>query len=128
MVCLANVLSPFCTSATHPSHLPTHRFAPALPSAFCWDELPFLIFDLHLLLPLAVTSSFLVPVSFCRDELPFLIDLHLFLSRPLKPAPVQGIREAAAAVDQLGPDASLYGTFPQASPACFVCCKLELCT
>lgn len=53
--------------------------------------------------------------SLRRDELPFLIDLHLFLSRPLKPAPVQGIREAAAAAEQLPPDTSLYGTFPQAS-------------
>ncbi|PRW33125.1 DEAD-box ATP-dependent RNA helicase 29 isoform X1 isoform B [Chlorella sorokiniana] len=48
-----------------------------------------------------------------RDELPFLIDLHLFLSRPLKPAPVQGIREAAAAAEELSPETSLYGTFPQ---------------
>ena len=48
-----------------------------------------------------------------RDELPFLIDLHLFLSRPLKPAPVQGIAEAAAAAAGLGHDCSVYGTFPQ---------------
>jgi hypothetical protein len=48
-----------------------------------------------------------------RDELPFLLDLHLFLSRPLRPAPVQGITEAAAAAAGLPRDASLYGSFPQ---------------
>ncbi|KAL4439981.1 hypothetical protein ABPG75_002982 [Micractinium tetrahymenae] len=51
-----------------------------------------------------------------RDELPFLLDLHLFLSRPLRLAAVQGIREAAAEADTLAPDSgSLYGTFPQAA-------------
>ena len=48
-----------------------------------------------------------------RDELPFLLDLHLFLSRPLAPAPVRGIREAAAAAQSLPRDSSVYGTFPQ---------------
>lgn len=51
-----------------------------------------------------------------REELPFLLDLHLFLSRPLRPAAVQGIREAAAEAGTLAPDAgSIYGTFPQAA-------------
>ncbi|KAL4420282.1 hypothetical protein ABPG77_005622 [Micractinium sp. CCAP 211/92] len=51
-----------------------------------------------------------------RDELPFLLDLHLFLSRPLRAATVQGIREAAAEAEHLAPAAgSVYGAFPQAA-------------
>ncbi|PSC71287.1 DEAD-box ATP-dependent RNA helicase 29 [Micractinium conductrix] len=51
-----------------------------------------------------------------RDEMPFLLDLHLFLSRPLRPATVQGIREATAEAATLVPQAgSVYGTFPQAA-------------
>ena len=50
----------------------------------------------------------------CSDEMPFLLDLHLFLSRPLRPATVQGIREATAEAATLVPQAgSVYGTFPQ---------------
>jgi hypothetical protein len=51
--------------------------------------------------------------------MPFLLDLHLFLSRPLTPAPVQGIREAADAAQgaAFGPS-SIYGAFPQASSCC----------
>lgn len=51
-----------------------------------------------------------------RDELPYLLDLHLFLSRPLRPADVQSIGTAAAA-DAPELDASLYGSFPQVSAA-----------
>ena len=48
-----------------------------------------------------------------RDELPYLIDLHLFLSRPLTPAPVRSLQQAAAAAADLDPSTSVYGTFPQ---------------
>ncbi len=48
-----------------------------------------------------------------RDELPYLIDLHLFLSRPLIPAPVRSLQQAAAAAPDLDPSTSVYGTFPQ---------------
>ncbi len=47
------------------------------------------------------------------DELPYLIDLHLFLSRPLIPAPVRSLQQAAAAASDLDPTISVYGTFPQ---------------
>ncbi|GAB4823750.1 hypothetical protein N2152v2_010796 [Parachlorella kessleri] len=50
-----------------------------------------------------------------REELPYLLDLHLFLSRPLAPAPVQSVQAAAQAAASLGHDGSLYGTFPQAA-------------
>lgn len=60
-----------------------------------------------------------------RDELPYLIDLHLFLSRPLAPAPVRPLQEAAAVFragiagrDPSGTalgDSSIYGTFPLAA-------------
>lgn len=57
--------------------------------------------------------------SMCtRDELAYLLDLHLYLSRPLTPAPVRGIKEAAAAVDvETGVQAAstVFGTFPQAA-------------
>ena len=48
-----------------------------------------------------------------RDELPYLIDLHLFLSRPLIPAPVRSLQQAAGAAPVLDPSTSVYGTFPQ---------------
>ena len=48
-----------------------------------------------------------------REELPYLIDLHLFLSRPLIPAPVRSLQQAAAAAPDLDPSTSVYGTFPQ---------------
>lgn len=48
-----------------------------------------------------------------REELPYLIDLHLFLSRPLVPAPVRSLQQAAAAAPDLDPSTSVYGTFPQ---------------
>ncbi|KAL3143989.1 hypothetical protein ABBQ32_003797 [Trebouxia sp. C0010 RCD-2024] len=50
-----------------------------------------------------------------REELPYLIDLHLFLSRPLVPAPVRSLQQAAAAAPDLDPSTSVYGTFPQAA-------------
>ncbi|KAK9809034.1 hypothetical protein WJX72_008211 [[Myrmecia] bisecta] len=50
-----------------------------------------------------------------RDELPFLLDLHLFLSRPLRPAPVQSLKEAAGSAEHLDPDVSVFGTIPQAA-------------
>ena len=48
-----------------------------------------------------------------RDELPYLLDLHLFLSRPLQPAPVVPLAEARKAADCLDVASSLYGSFPQ---------------
>ena len=48
-----------------------------------------------------------------RDELPYALDLHLFLSRPLLPAPMQSLQQAAAAAETMDPQASMYGTFPQ---------------
>lgn len=53
-----------------------------------------------------------------RDELPYLIDLHLFLSRPLIPAPVRSLQQAAAAAPDLDPSTSVYGTFPQVAAMC----------
>ena len=50
-----------------------------------------------------------------RDELPYLLDLHLFLSRPLRPAPVQSIADAAAAAEGTDPETSVYGAFPLVS-------------
>ncbi len=50
-----------------------------------------------------------------RDELPYLLDLHLFLSRPLRPAPVQSIAAAAAAANDADPQTSVYGAFPLVS-------------
>ena len=67
----------------------------------------------------------------CRcssEELPFLLDLHLFLSRPLRPAPVQGIAEAAAAAGEgLPADGSIYGTFPQACTLPYAVLRLAGC-
>ena len=51
-----------------------------------------------------------------RDELPYLLDLHLFLSRPLEPAPVASLADACEAADLMDPSASLYGCFPQVQP------------
>ena len=48
-----------------------------------------------------------------REELPYLLDLHLFLSRPLFPAPLASVGEAAGAADELDPSTSTYGSFPQ---------------
>lgn len=48
-----------------------------------------------------------------REELPYLLDLHLFLSRPLYPAPMASITAAAAAADDADPTTSAFGCFPQ---------------
>ena len=48
-----------------------------------------------------------------RDELPYLLDLHLFLSRPLSPAPDVPLAEAASQIDNLDPRSSIFGAFPQ---------------
>jgi ATP-dependent RNA helicase DDX54/DBP10 len=50
---------------------------------------------------------------FTREELPYLLDLHLFLSRGVQPAPVASLAQAAAAAGEASSDVSLYGTFPQ---------------
>ena len=50
---------------------------------------------------------------FTREELPYLLDLHLFLSRGVQPAPVASLAQAAAAAGGASSDVSLYGTFPQ---------------
>ncbi len=50
-----------------------------------------------------------------RDELPYLLDLHLFLARPLRPAPVQSIAAAAGAMQDADPETSVYGSFPLVS-------------
>lgn len=52
---------------------------------------------------------------FSKEELPYLLDLHLFLSRPVQPAPLVPLSQAAAAAAQLPPQgaASIYGAFPQ---------------
>lgn len=42
-----------------------------------------------------------------------MLDLHLFLSRPLAPAPIRSLAEAAAAAADLDPTASVFGSFPQ---------------
>lgn len=53
-----------------------------------------------------------------RDELGYVIDLHLFLSKPIAPAPIRGLAEAAAAVSKRADsdgekEASYFGCFPQ---------------
>ena len=48
-------------------------------------------------------------------QMPFLLDLHLYLSRPLQPAPVQPLHQAAAAAAALSNDVSMFGTIPQVS-------------
>ena len=48
-----------------------------------------------------------------REELPYLLDLHLFLSRPLQPAPVVPLSAARLAANSLDAASSLYGSFPQ---------------
>lgn len=50
---------------------------------------------------------------FTREELPYLLDLHLFLSRGVQPAPLASLAQAAAAAGEASSDVSLYGTFPQ---------------
>lgn len=50
---------------------------------------------------------------FTREELAYLLDLHLFLSRCVQPAPVMSLGQAAAAAGSAAGDVSLYGTFPQ---------------
>ena len=50
-----------------------------------------------------------------RDEMPYLLDLHLFLARPLWPAPVQSIAAAAGAAAAADPETSVYGSFPLVS-------------
>lgn len=56
-----------------------------------------------------------------KEEMPYLLDLHLFLGRPLGPAPVQSLQAAAALADRLPPDSSLFGCFPQVAqaPTCY---------
>jgi hypothetical protein len=54
-----------------------------------------------------------------REELPYLLDLHLFLSRPLAPAPLQSLPAAAEAADSLPADSSVYGAFPQVHATMF---------
>lgn len=66
-----------------------------------------------MLVPQHSSTHKLPHVPGCRDELPYLLDLHLFLSRPLAPAAVQSVRQAAQAAEELARDTSLYGTFPQ---------------
>ncbi len=48
-------------------------------------------------------------------QMPYLLDLHLYLSRPLSPAPVQPLHQAAAAAAALSNDVSMFGTIPQVS-------------
>ena len=48
-----------------------------------------------------------------REELPYLLDLHLFLSRPLEPAPVASLPEARAAAEFMDASKSMFGSFPQ---------------
>ena len=48
-----------------------------------------------------------------REELPYLLDLHLFLSRPLQPAPDVSLANAAQAFNDLDPSSSTFGSFPQ---------------
>lgn len=58
-----------------------------------------------------------------REELGYLVDLHLFLSRPISPAPVRGLADAAAeanmalysgnAAEQDSAMTSYFGSFPQ---------------
>ncbi|KAK9865158.1 hypothetical protein WJX84_010261 [Apatococcus fuscideae] len=48
-----------------------------------------------------------------KDEMPYLLDLHLYLSRPLQPAPVQPIHQAAATAASMPNDVSMFGTIPQ---------------
>ena len=50
-----------------------------------------------------------------RDELPYVLDLHLFLSRPLRPAEVQSVDAAAAAAGEQEAGTSVYGAFPLVS-------------
>lgn len=50
---------------------------------------------------------------FTREELPYLLDLHLFLSRGVQPAPVTSLAQAAASACDAHSGASVYGTFPQ---------------
>ncbi|GLI58727.1 hypothetical protein VaNZ11_000480 [Volvox africanus] len=56
-----------------------------------------------------------------RDELPYLLDLHLYLSRPVKPAPIvpeipspaaEGADAAALVAAASGSDESMYGSLP----------------
>ena len=47
------------------------------------------------------------------EELPYALDLHLFLGRALRPAPVCSLAAAAEAACQLDAQSSLFGTFPQ---------------
>ena len=48
-----------------------------------------------------------------REELPYLLDLHLFLSRPLHPAPDVSLANAVQAFAHLDPSNSMFGSFPQ---------------
>ena len=54
---------------------------------------------------------------FSKEELPYLLDLHLFLSRPVQPAPQVPLSQAAAAAQEPRGLTSVYGTFPQVSAA-----------
>ena len=53
-----------------------------------------------------------------REELPYLLDLHLFLSRPVRAAPEQTLSAAAVAAERLDAGASIYGSFPQVGFNC----------
>lgn len=57
-----------------------------------------------------------------REELPYLLDLHLFLSRPVRAAPEQTLSAAAVAAERLDTGASIYGSFPQVG---FIACILR---
>lgn len=48
-----------------------------------------------------------------RDEIPYLLDLHLFLSRPLFPAPNVALAQASKDAEDLDPTSSTFGSFPQ---------------
>ena len=62
-----------------------------------------------------------------REELPYLLDLHLFLSRPLQPAPVVPLSQARLAADSLDAASSLYGSFPQVPHELLLSDAVDLC-
>ena len=62
-----------------------------------------------------ILSCYQLQETCLHVQMPYLLDLHLYLSRPLQPAPVQPIHQAAAAAAALPNDISMFGTIPQAS-------------
>lgn len=48
-----------------------------------------------------------------KEEMPYLLDLHLFLSKPISPAPVASIADATRAAECLDSGVSIFGSFPQ---------------